>query len=78
MNPNAKAFLITIAPYRDAVAPRGEKGVRFIYGWSDQVLEYITLSLDEGQTQVQAIEAMSLRDPVSGNTVARRDAQTLV
>jgi 60 kDa SS-A/Ro ribonucleoprotein len=26
VNPNAKAFLITIAPYRDAVAPSGEKG----------------------------------------------------
>ena len=78
VNPNAKAFLVTIAPYRDAVAPKGEKGVRFIYGWSDRVLEYITLSLDEGETQVQAIEAMSLRARDSGNAVERRDAQTLV
>jgi 60 kDa SS-A/Ro ribonucleoprotein len=60
VNPNAKAFLVTIAPYRDAVAPKGEKGVRFIYGWSDRVLEYMTLSLDEGKTQVQAIDALSL------------------
>jgi 60 kDa SS-A/Ro ribonucleoprotein len=78
VNPNAKAFLVTIAPYRDAVAPKGEKGVRFIYGWSDRVLEYIMLSLDAGKTQVQAIEAMSLRARDSGNPLERRDAQTLV
>jgi 60 kDa SS-A/Ro ribonucleoprotein len=62
VNPNAKAFLVTITPYRDAVAPKGEKGVRFIYGWSDRVLEYISLSLNEGTSQVQAIEAMSLEN----------------
>lgn len=62
VNPNAKAFLITIAPYRDAVAPAGEKGVHFIYGWSDQVLQYISLTLETGGSQVQAIEQMSLPD----------------
>jgi 60 kDa SS-A/Ro ribonucleoprotein len=62
VNPNAKAFLVTIAPYRDAVAPSGEKGVHFIYGWSDQVLQYISLSLEKGVTQTQAIEQMELPD----------------
>lgn len=62
VNPNAKAFLITIAPYRDAVAPSTEKGVHFIYGWSDQVLQYISLTLEEGVTQTQAIEQLELPD----------------
>jgi 60 kDa SS-A/Ro ribonucleoprotein len=62
VNPNAKAFLVTIAPYRDAVAPSREKGVHFIYGWSDQVLQYISLSLESGGSQVQAIEQMQLPD----------------
>jgi 60 kDa SS-A/Ro ribonucleoprotein len=62
VNPNAKAFLVTIAPYRDAVAPTSEKGVHFIYGWSDQVLKYISLSLEDGVTQTQMIEQMNLHD----------------
>lgn len=62
VNPNAKAFLVTIAPYRDAVAPASEKGVHFIYGWSDQVLQYISLSLEDGVNQTQAIEQMKLPD----------------
>jgi 60 kDa SS-A/Ro ribonucleoprotein len=77
VNPNAQAFLITIAPYREAVAPRGEKGVRFIYGWSDQVLKYIALSLKQGETQVQAIEKMSLKDLGTAPSESM-DAQTLV
>jgi 60 kDa SS-A/Ro ribonucleoprotein len=58
--PNCKAFLVTVAPYRDAVAPTGEPGVRFIYGWSEKVLNYIGLALESGETQVQAIEKMEL------------------
>lgn len=57
VNPKAKAYLITIAPYRDAVAPAGEKGVRFIYGWSDRVLNYIGYDLETGATQIQKIES---------------------
>jgi len=58
--PEAKAFLVTIAPYRDAVAPSGEPGVRFIYGWSDRVPGYIAKSLATGESQVAEIEAMQL------------------
>jgi 60 kDa SS-A/Ro ribonucleoprotein len=57
VNPNAKAYLVTIAPYREAVAPAGEKGVRFIYGWSDQVLNFIGYDLEDGETQIQKIES---------------------
>ncbi len=58
--PQAQAFLVTIAPYGDAVAPAGTKGVHFIYGWSDRVLNYISLRLQSGQSQVEAIERMKL------------------
>jgi hypothetical protein len=51
---------VTVAPYNDAVAPAGEPGIRFIYGWSEKVLNYIGLALESGETQVQAIEKMEL------------------
>jgi 60 kDa SS-A/Ro ribonucleoprotein len=60
VNREAKAFLVTIAPYRDAVAPAGEPGVHYIYGWSDQVLKYIALRLETGSGQVEKISKMSL------------------
>ncbi|MBI5077551.1 TROVE domain-containing protein [Candidatus Falkowbacteria bacterium] len=59
--PSARAFLVTIAPYRDAVAPAGEKGIRFIYGWSGSVLKYIALDLESGESQMKAIEQMRLK-----------------
>jgi len=60
--PQAKAYLITIAPYRDAVAPQSAKGIRFIYGWNDRVLRYISLDLEGGASQVQEIEQIVLQD----------------
>ncbi len=42
--PNAQAFLLTIAPYRHAVAPQDSKDIFTIYGWSDSVLAYIALT----------------------------------
>lgn len=59
VNPNAQAFLITIAPYRDAVAPMVE-GVHFIYGWSDKVLNYIDLKLKTGANQVDKIRTIEV------------------
>ena len=60
ISPNCKAYLVTIAPYRHAVAPAGEPGIRYIYGWSGQVLKYIGLDLESGESQVLAIESMHL------------------
>jgi len=79
VNPEAQAFLVTIAPYRDAVAPSGEKGVHFIYGWSGNVLNYISLSLEHGQSQVREIEQMQLSAPANPNGFLPQndeDAQT--
>lgn len=63
--PEAQAFLVTIASYRDAVAPEGEDGVHFIYGWSDRVLDYIGLTLESGSGQIQAIEQVELWQSMS-------------
>lgn len=60
VNPDAQAFLVTIAPYRDAVAPAGERGVHFTYGWSDKVLRYISMKLEAGESQVERVERMDL------------------
>lgn len=60
VNSQARAYLLTIASYRDAVAPQGEEGVRFIYGWSDSVPKYIAQDLEGGSGQIQEIEQMSL------------------
>lgn len=59
--PDAKAYLVTIAPYRDAVAPAGTEGVRFIYGWSEHVLRFIAQDLEGGESQVREIERLALR-----------------
>lgn len=75
--PEAQAFLVTIAPYRDAVAPSGTKGVHFIYGWSDTVLKYIGLTLDSGVSQVKEIEQMDLGCGVGPNGTPPESAEDL-
>ncbi len=58
--PDAKAFLVTIAPYGDAVAPQGTQDVHFIFGWSDRVLNYIGLKLRSGLGQVEQVDQMEI------------------
>jgi 60 kDa SS-A/Ro ribonucleoprotein len=58
--PEAKAFLVTIAPYRHAVAPSDEPGVHYIYGWSDAVFKYISLVSQGLAGQVEAVRAMEI------------------
>ncbi len=60
MNPKAEAFLVTIAPHRELVAPLGEPGVHFIYGWSDRVPSYIARTLKTGESQLDAVRAIDL------------------
>jgi 60 kDa SS-A/Ro ribonucleoprotein len=60
INPNAKAFLVTIAPYRDAVALLRASDVHFIYGWSEKVLNYIALKLSTGANQVDKIRTIEV------------------
>ncbi len=54
--PEAQAFLITIAPYQNAVAPDDEPGINYIYGWADHVPAFITQKLAGFASQVEAIQ----------------------
>jgi 60 kDa SS-A/Ro ribonucleoprotein len=60
VNPNAKAFLITLLPYKDYVAPKGYPDVYFIMGWSPSILTYIPMQLEKGVGQVEAVKAIDL------------------
>lgn len=60
VNRNAQAFLLTVAPYGHAVAPKDEPNVHFIYGWSDAVVGYIPKIVSAGLGQVDTIKRISL------------------
>ncbi len=60
IGPDAQAFLITIAPYRHAVAPQTAPDIHYIYGWSDSVLQYIALTRQGLAGQVASVRAMGL------------------
>jgi 60 kDa SS-A/Ro ribonucleoprotein len=58
--PQAQAFLITIAPYRQVVAPPEEPGVHYVYGWADHVPAYIAQTLAGYAGQVEAVRQVQL------------------
>lgn len=45
VNPDVKAFIVDIAPYRHAMVPPQDRNTFYIYGWSDTVLSYIAQSV---------------------------------
>jgi 60 kDa SS-A/Ro ribonucleoprotein len=58
--PQAKAFLLTIAPYRHAVAPKAAADIFYTYGWNDNVLKFISLNLEGPAGQVETIRQMEI------------------
>jgi 60 kDa SS-A/Ro ribonucleoprotein len=60
INPRAKAFLITIAPYSHAIAPAYVRDVHYIYGWSDLVLTYIATMNQSHKNQIDHIRQMQI------------------
>lgn len=70
VSPNAKAFLINIAPYRDFVAPAGYPNVYYISGWSDSVLKYISLTVNGGMGQVDDVKRIDLSGLDKGKAVS--------
>ncbi len=44
INHAAKAFIIDVAPYREGMIPPTDKLSWYIYGWSDTVLQYISMA----------------------------------
>lgn len=61
--PNAKAFLLEVAPYGHSVAPATEKDVWYFYGWSDSIPAFIALTANGGSTQLEKVRATVLAAP---------------
>lgn len=60
INPQAKAFIVDIAPYHHALVPPQDKLTHYIYGWSDTVLAYIAQAMKGYGSMVERIAAMEL------------------
>ncbi|WP_127587216.1 TROVE domain-containing protein [Paenibacillus koleovorans] len=60
VNPDVRAFIIDIAPYRSAMVPPLDRNTFYIYGWSDTVLSFIAHSIRGYGTMVQAVEGLEL------------------
>lgn len=61
INPNTKAFIIDIAPYRSAMVPPTDKNTHYIYGWSETVLEYIAMSIKGYGNMIEDIDKIEIR-----------------
>lgn len=55
INPNARCFIINVAPYRGHVVAPSDNRTFYIYGWSDYVLNYISYSIEGYGNMVGAI-----------------------
>ena len=60
VNRKAKAFLVTVMPYGHAVAPTTEPDVHFIYGWSNNVLPFISQTASGSKSQMDEVTAIEL------------------
>jgi len=60
INPNTKAFVIDIAPYRSSMVPPTDKNTHYIYGWSETVLEYIAMSIKGYGSMIENINKIEI------------------
>ncbi|MCA1292128.1 TROVE domain-containing protein [Paenibacillus sp. alder61] len=60
INPEVKAFIVDIAPYRYAMVPEMDRNTFYIYGWSDTVLSYIAQTLQGYASMTKQVDAMDL------------------
>ncbi|WP_379163488.1 TROVE domain-containing protein [Paenibacillus sp. sgz5001063] len=60
VNPHVRAYIIDIAPYRNAMVPQPDHNTFYIYGWSDTVLSYIAQTAKGYGSMVEKIEMMDL------------------
>lgn len=60
VNPNARLFIIDVAPYQGHLAEKDEPGVYFIFGWSDDVLRYISQVTKGFHTQTDDVARRKL------------------
>ncbi len=54
VNKQTKLFIVDVAPYQGSLVP-GDRQTFHIFGWSDQVLQFIGLSAEGWGSQVKAI-----------------------
>lgn len=59
VNRNVNVFVIDVSPYKASAVPPDDK-VYLIYGWGDQVLNYISNVTNGLDTQVKAVDSMAL------------------
>ena len=57
INPEVKAYLVTLIPYRDYPTPPNIPNVYYIFGWSDNALRFIGYDVE---TQISEIEKLEL------------------
>jgi len=57
VNPKVKTFLINVSSYRNAVVDPTDKQVFYIFGWSDQVLNFLSLANQGWESMAAAIQA---------------------
>ena len=55
--PKCKAYLVTLLPYRHSPVPSGIINVHMIYGWSEQILKYISY---DATTQIDEVEKIEI------------------
>lgn len=60
VNPEAKCFIIDISPYRSAMVPEGDSLTHYIYGWSDQILQYISFAAQGYGGMVEKVKGIFL------------------
>jgi 60 kDa SS-A/Ro ribonucleoprotein len=62
INPDTKAFVIDIAPYRSAMVPPTDKNTHYIYGWSETALEYVAMSVEGYGSMIEDIKNIDMED----------------
>jgi 60 kDa SS-A/Ro ribonucleoprotein len=60
LNPDVKAFVVDIAPYRHAMVPEQDEQTYYVYGWSDTVLSYIARSVQGYGSMTERVAAMEI------------------
>ena len=60
INADTKAFIIDISSYRSAMVPANDKNTHYIYGWSETVLDYISMSVKGYFSMVNDIKKIEI------------------
>lgn len=55
VNPEVRVYIIDVSPYRNALTPTNDARTWYVYGWSEQVLNFIALSTRGWKTMAEAI-----------------------